>query len=664
MKNTILILIISLFLLTPVFAQQSNYTIKNALDLQRITSPTISPNGKKILFTLFSRDLKENKIKNALWTVDVSTGELRQLTEANIVAFGGRWSPDGKYISYTAVVDGEAQIWLMKSSGANPKKITSLANGATGAVWSPNSDKVIFISSVYKNCKTEAENKKKKEELGKSRIRAKIINEIPYQDVAKWIDDKESHLFIMSLTDLKPYDLTPDVYDISSYNFSPDGKEICFTTNKDKNRAWNYNSDLFTINLDKKTTKKITENPATDFGSLYSPSGKYIAYTAMERADFGLDKLVLCLYNRKDGSITELTKSLDRAVNEYIWAPDENSLIFSSFDEGYSSIYEVTIKDKSIKQLTKKSYNDSLTISPDGKTIYLKRQSINLPPELFSMTMDGNTKKLTDINSYLSKISLNSAEELIFKASDGEFVHGFIVKPPRFDPNKKYPLVCLVHGGPQGAWRNAFAPELDMQLFAAQGYIVAAINIRGSLGYGQKFTDDILGNWGGRPYDDLMEGIDYILENHKYVDGNKMAIAGASYGGYMTNWVMGHTDRFKCAISISGVFNIISLYGAVDSPYIFEWELNANPYIDREAFEKWNPINYASNFKTPCLVVHGEIDYRTPISEGKQLFTALQRNNIPSRFLYFPDESHSIMGTKNTEIWYNTMNSWLKEWLK
>lgn len=660
-----------IFMASAVASEElKRYTFDDFIKVKWVKDPQISPNGKKILFTLEQRDLKENKTKSSIWTVDVASGDLKQFTEDSVRATGAKWSPDAKHISFTQITNGTPQIYLMTSSGKNTKQVTSLTNGASGAVWSADSKNILFASEVYKDCKTEAENKQKK--LEKSKNKARLIEELPYQVFDHWKDDKYSHIFCMSISDLKPIDLINGNIDAppidlggkSDYAFSPDGQYVCYTANTDKNVAYSTNNDLFLVNIKSKETKKLTKNPANDCGVVFSPNGKYVAYTAMDRAGFEADRKVLCIYDFEKSIIRHITRQLDRSVSEYLWTADGKNLIFVCSDEGYSSIYKANVENLKIERLTEKSYNDAITLSSDD-TVYFRRQSMIKPPELYSINLKSNAvKKHTDMNPEFTKISMHKPEEFRFKASDGQEVMGFIVKPYGYKSGEKYPLIYLIHGGPQGEWSDDFHQRWNTQLFAGMGYAVAAVNFRGSSGFGQKFTDGVSKNWGGRPYEDLMEGIDHILNTYDYVDGTKMSCVGASYGGYMVNWIMGHTDRFKCAVSLSGVFNTVSEYGTTEELWFPEWEFGGTPYKNRELYEKWNPINYVNNFKTPCLVIHGEEDYRVPVSESKQLFTALKRNGVPAQFLYFPDECHFVRKPQNMSLWYSTMSNWFGKWLK
>lgn len=652
-------------------SQPSLYTFNDFMKVKWIKEPVLSPNGKKILFTMEKKNLEENKAMSSICAVSTETKEITSFTPENGRAYSAKWSPDGKKIAFIKSEDGDAQLWVMTSTGKNPVKITDMAFGASDPSWSPDSKRLIFSSSVYAGCATNAENKAKKEAKEKSKVQARIITELPYQVFDHWRDDLYSHLFIINADGTGLKDLTPGKYDTPpidlgsscDYSFSPDGKEVCYVTNKDKNLAWSTNNNLFTISLEDGKTKQITEGKGNDCGAVYSPDGRYIAYTSMSRAGFEADMRVLSVYDRKTGESKKISESLDRSIHDFQWMPDGESLIGNADNDGFCSVYRIWLNGKA-QEITKNLTCDSPFPSKDGKTIYFRQHKTTQPPAIKGIpTEGGEISTVADINPQFANYIMNEPEHFHFKASDGVEVQGFIVKPANYVEGKKYGLVYLIHGGPQSSWTDDFHQRWNTQLFAAQGYAVATVNFRGSTGWGQDFTDAISKNWGGRPYDDLMEGLDYMLEKYSFIDKDRMAAVGASYGGFMVNWIMGHTDRFACAISHSGVFNTISEYGTTEELWFPEWEMGGTPYENRELYEKWNPVNYVNNFKTPCLVIHGDEDYRVPVSESKQLFTALKRKGVPAQFLNFPDECHFVRKPQNLQLWYKTMNSWIKRWL-
>jgi dipeptidyl aminopeptidase/acylaminoacyl peptidase len=411
------------------------------------------------------------------------------------------------------------------------------------------------------------------------------------------------------------------------------------------------------------TTKNISNNPANDSQPLYSPDGKYIAYQMMRRPGFEADQRQLVLNERSTGKLINLTGGFNVSVNEVVWLPDSKSLFFNADDKGNVSIFKVNVKDRKITIVHNKGGNTSLRLTPDGKMLILGKESINMPNELFSMDVNGrNLKQLTTINTgRILQLEMNALEDFWFEGAEGVRVQGFLLKPPFFDATIKYPMIFLVHGGPQDQWSDEFHYRWNVQMFASRGYVVVMVNPRGSTGYGQTFTDEISRDWGGKVYEDLLKGLDYVLKTYPFIDSSHLAAAGASYGGYMMNWFLGHTDRFQCIVSHDGVFNPASAYGTTEELWFNEWEFGGTPYENPELYRKWSPMEFVKNFKTPTLVIHSQMDYRLDVSEGFQLFTALQRQGIKSKMLYFPDEGHFVTKPQNAELWYKTVLDWIDE---
>jgi dipeptidyl aminopeptidase/acylaminoacyl peptidase len=391
------------------------------------------------------------------------------------------------------------------------------------------------------------------------------------------------------------------------------------------------------------------------------------------------------LYDRKAGTSKELSTDFDRWVGELIWAPDSQNIFIGAEDRGRELIGVASISG-GVKPLITNTSSAGVTVSSDGKTLAFTRSSLTMPAEVFAANSDGSgVRQLTQTNAALmAQLDLNPAEDFEYEgaktpvphtASLGKvkasiyigpgkagLIHGFIVKPPQFDKSKKYPMVLLIHGGPQGAWPDSWGYRWNYQMWAARGYVTVLINPHGSTGYGQAFTEQISGDWGGAAYEDLMKGVDHVVKLG-YVDPNRIGAAGGSYGGYMVNWILGHTDRFKALVSHAGVYNLTSMY-ATEELWFADWEFKGTPWDNLELYTKWSPHLSAKNFKTPTLVVHGELDYRVPVGEGLQLFSTLQRKGVPSKLLYFPDEGHWVLKPQNSELWYKTVLDWLDQWLK
>jgi dipeptidyl aminopeptidase/acylaminoacyl peptidase len=482
-----------------------------------------------------------------------------------------------------------------------------------------------------------------------------------------------------------PRDLTPGDYDApvfslggqDNYAFSPDGQEICYTSNHDRNPAASTNNDLWIVPISGGAAKNITaDNPASDSTPLYSPDGKYIAYRAQQRPGYESDRFRLMLYDRKTGEKKNLTEDFDRWVGSFVWSPTADSIFFAAEQSGESPVFMSKFDDNEGKpSLIIHGYNDDLAIVKSNSSLFFTRMSIAGPSEIFREELATDyalePTRVTDINRQVfSAVTTTPVTSFRFSGAHDDKVEGFLVKPPNFDPGKKYPVKFLIHGGPEGAWGDDWSYRWNAELFASptpstsSGYVVIMINFHGSTGYGQKFIDAINGDWGGAPFEDLMKGLDYAEKTYPFVDKDRECALGASYGGYMINWILGHTDRFKCLVSHDGMFNAESAWGSTEELWFNDWEFKGTPYDNRALYEKWSPHQYAKNFKTPTLVIHGQKDYRLDVSEGFQLFTTLQMEGVPSKMLYFPDEGHWVLKPQNSQLWYKTVNDWVDQWTK
>lgn len=655
-----------------VFAQQKRIlTIDDLWAMQRIGGVSLSPDGKTLAFSLSSFSMELNKGNSDIYIINSDGSNLLPLVNSEKNESTPKFTPDGKKLSYIF----NNQIWLCYLDGSNKTQLTDIYSGVTDYVWSNDGSKILFTSSVYPDCFNDECNKTKDELKEKSKVKASLFTELMYRHWNDWRGDKRSHLFVFDVMTKVSVDITlfskSDVPPIAlgstkDFTFSPDGKEVAFTTNKDEFLATSTNNDIFLINLsdvkngEKTSSKKISVSKGNDNQPVYSPDGKYIAYCSMERAGFEADKQRLMLYDRKTGTSKSLTDNVDLSVSEIVWSPDSKSIYFNAYNEVYESVYKLDLTTQKVSTLLKEYHNTSLMISPNGKLLYFKQQRSNMPHEIFSLSSDGkNMKQISSVNkARLDDIEMNSIETFWSKGADDTPVQSIIIKPPFFDASKKYPMIFLIHGGPQGGWNDNFHYRWNMQAFAAQGYVVVAPNPRGSTGYGQKFTDEISGDWAGKVYIDLMNAYDYAIANLSFIDGKNTFAAGASYGGYMINWIAGHTDRFNALVSHAGVFNLESMYGTTEELWFNEWEFKGTPWTNRELYEKISPHRYIHNCKTPVLVVHGAYDFRVPEEQAFQLFTSLQRLGVPSQFLYFPDETHFISKPQNARLWWKTVFDW------
>jgi dipeptidyl aminopeptidase/acylaminoacyl peptidase len=641
-------------------------TFNDFIRIQRVSDPNLSPDGQLIAFVVAAVDKAANRSNSDIWIVPARGGEIQRLTSSPQADFNPRWSPDGRKIAFISTRSGSAQVWMIPVAGGEATQVTNISTGATGVAWSPKGNYLLFISSVFPDCPDDDCNRKKTEAAEASKVKARIYDSLLYRHWNSWADGTRSHLFAVPLEGGQAIDLTPGDYDTPplalggalDYAVSPDGSEVCFVRNIDSEfrLSLGTNNDIFTVPIKGGEIRAITSNRANDNNPLYSPDGRFIAYRAMARPGFEADKYSLILYDRSAQKITNLTDTLDYSVDELLWSSDSSALFFTAEDKGRMAVFKVSLADPRPEKIIDGRYMTSLTVSPDGKSLIFLKQAIDQPADIFALSLESKeVQRLTDINrELLSRIRMNPAEEFWFEGGAREKIHGFLLKPPSFDPSRKYPLVMLIHGGPQGAWNDNFHYRWNAQMFASPGYVVAMINFHGSTGYGQRFTDSISGDWGGKPYQDIMLGLDYLLATYPFIEKTRLAAAGASYGGYMIDWIEGQTARFQCLISHSGVFDLRSMHGSTEELWFPEWEFRGTPWTSPQQYEKWSPSSYVGNFKTPCLVIHSQNDFRVPLSQGLQFFTSLQRMRVPSKLLYFPDEDHFIQKPQNAELWWAT----------
>ncbi len=677
-------------------AAKKAFTFDDMMQLKRIGDFTVSPDGKWVTFSATDVSLADNTKKTHLWIVPTAGGESKRLTPQNGPGEDRlRFAPDGKRVLFVSDRDGSSQVWVQGFDGevgaltGSPAKVTSISTEADGATWSPDGKQILFVSGVYPDCKDDACNKQRDEEVKKSKVKAKVFTHLLYRHWNAYGNGRRSHLFLVEAdcdvaggnTACTGRDLTPGDHDVppfslggqDQYAFSLDGKEVAFTSNLDEVEATSTNSDVFVLSLGDNAAKPknlTAANKGSDSTPMYSPDGKWIAIRSQFRAGYESDRFRLQLIDRATGKITNLTEKFDRWVDSMSWAPDSKSLYITAGNEGDAPIYQVAIDGGAQPKMLVAHYtDDSPTPTADGKALIFTRNSVAYPNELFRLSLPVSDQSkdsavnLSHLNdAVLGGIQMQPVEPFWFTGSEKHKVQGFIVKPPNFDSSKKYPVKFLMHGGPQGAWGDDWSFRWNPNLFAANGYVVVMINPRGSTGYGQQFVDDVNGDWGGRPYKDLMMGLDYVEKTYPYIDKTRECALGASYGGYMADWILANTTRFACIVSHDGMFNPESAYGTTEELWFNEWEFKGTPWTNRALYRKWSPMLKATSMKTPTLVVHGQLDYRLDVSEGFQLFTTLQRQKVPSKMLYFPDEGHWVLKPQNSQLWWKTVTEWVDQW--
>lgn len=673
------IVVISLLILSALaFAEKRAMTVEDLWAMKRIGSIELSPDGKWLAFSVTEYDMEKNSGNSDIYLMPAEGGEPRRLTSRPGTDTAPKWKPDGSGIGFISTRNGSAQIYFLSLAGGEAEQLTDFPVDVEDFVWSPQGDRIAFSANVYAKASSLEESAEMDKKKADSKVKARVIDHLLFRSWNRWTEGKRTHVFVCDTNGENFIDLTPGEYDAppldlgghGDFVFSPDGKELAFVSNHDPMPAASTNNDIFLVPVSGGEAQNITaENHAVDNQPLYSPDGRYLAYSAMKRPGFEADQYEIIIRDRKSGEIRSLTESFDRNPSEVIWAPDSKSLFFTAQDAGRVKIYRVGLKSGKIEELVLDSKNGEIKISPNGTTLYFARESVTSPDEIFAF--DLKSKKTTQLSflnrELLAQLELNPVEDFWFDSFDGQKTHGLLLKPPFFDPAKKYPLLFLIHGGPQGMWDDSFHYRWNAPLFAAPGYVVVMVNPRGSKGYGQKWCDAVSKDWGGGPYKDLMAGLDWVLEEYDFIDEDKLVAAGASYGGFMINWIATHTDRFKALVSHAGVFDQKSMYGETEELWFPEWEFGGTPYEHPELYEKHSPSTYVANFKyykTPTLVIHGEHDYRVPFTQGFQMFTALQRMGVPSRLIFFPDETHFVTKPQNARLWWTEIFAWFDKWLQ
>lgn len=675
-------LVVFLMTLGVIFAQPNEKKPFDAWALQRLvrlSEARVSPDGSTVAFVGARVSLLRNNIEKHIYTIPLDGGESTRITFAGKSNQHPSWSPNSRHLAFVSDRSGSPQVWLMDYEGGSARQLTNLAGGADSVVFSPDGKRILFTSLIYPDCGADNGcNKERLQQKIDNPVKATMYTGLLYRHWDKWADGRKRQMFVLDVDETNkeesPRGLTPTQFDVppfslsssDAYDVSPDGFEVCFTMNAESDPATSINSDLYVIPIEGGEPIAITSNLATDTSPVYSPDGNYIAYRAHRRPGFESDRFELMIFNRATGEISNLTETLDRSVTGVAWAPDSSRLFFTAEDHGREPIYTVPVGGGGINlAVFGDAHHADVQLLPDGQSVVYTGHSGSHPVEIFrGYSSGGPPEQLTSLNEeVLGEYAVAPFEEVIYESIDGMSVSGFEVKPPGFSFENEYPLLVLIHGGPQGAWGESWSYRWNAQVFAGAGYVVFMPNPRGSTGYGQAFTDAITGEWGGMVYEDILSGVDYLLRR-PYINSTKIVAAGGSYGGYMINWILGHTDRFQAVVSHAGLYDLASFFGATEELWFPLWEFYGPPWKNQEMYQKWSPATFAEKFNTPTLIIHGQRDYRVPVTQGMQLFTALQLRKIPSQFLYYPDEGHWITKPRNSVHWYQNVTGWLKRWLE
>jgi dipeptidyl aminopeptidase/acylaminoacyl peptidase len=678
---------------------------------QRVAAPQISPDGKHVVYQVTTVNLAENTSSTALWVV-ASDGRTppRQLTDPKGKRDANpRWSPDGKAILFESNRSGSSQLWVVPAEGGEPKQLTTISTGASHGIWSPDGTHIAFVSAVYPEfsdkpfAESDKLNKQKDEAIEKSAVTARVFTRLFFRHWDSYVEDKRQHLFVMpyspdsrpGLAAGTPRDVTPgdrDAFPTSStfssgddFTFTPDGKHLVFTAVPAENEAWSTNYDICRVSITNTSPKWETltaANPAADSGPKFSPDGTKLAWRAQKQPGYEADKWDIVVADVKpDGTLAgkprNVTAATDVSVEEFTWLAGIG-LAFTADYNGTTALFQVGQDRPPVRQPLPGLVGSIASLSAPAKVadICCTTASMTAPAEvgLASFWLKNPrgegplTRQLSRANEkLLDQLDLPRPESVKVPVEGGVKMQMWVLKPPGFDPQKKWPVAYLVHGGPQGAWSDAWSYRWNPSLWAAQGYVVVLPNPRGSTGFGQKFVDEITGDWGGKCYRDLVAGLDYV-EKLPYVDTDRIGAAGASFGGYMMNWfaVNDIAKRFKCLITHCSVWNFESMWGTTDELWFDEWEHGGLPWEKPGKYREFSPHTRAAKLrenKTPMLVIHNDLDFRCPIGQGHELFTTLQRLGVPSRMVNFPDEGHWVLKPKNSQRWHQEVFAWLAKYV-
>jgi dipeptidyl aminopeptidase/acylaminoacyl peptidase len=649
-------------------------TVDDMWAVQRVGSPVLSPDGKTAAYTVTAYDMEENRGNADIWLVPVLGGPPRRLTSNKASDTSPAWSPDGRRIAFISKRDDDkaAQIYVISVDGGEAERVTDMPLGASGPRWFPDGKRIAFVSRVVAGAESPAETKKALEAREKNKVKARVSESRLVRFWDRWLTDNEyPHIFTVDVASRKVTDLLPgskryfELLDGSGdFDISPDGAWVAFAANSAAEPYRTLNQDVFLVPSVGGDVKNLTaDNPADDKTPVFSPDGKSIAY-GLERKDDGWpDYTRLAVKDLASGKTTVLTEGWENGAGRPSWSADGRALVFTAEARARTNIYAEPIAGGAPRLVWKGGRAAGVQLAPAGQVVF-SYTTLDRPPELASVGLDGTGfRTLTSVNDALmAKVDLGKTEELTFRGAAGDEVQMFVVYPPGFDPARKYPLVQMIHGGPIGTFGDDFGFRWNAHAFAAPGYVVAMVNFHGSSSFGQKWVESILGAHADKPFEDVMKATDVLVKKGS-VDTSRMAAAGGSYGGFLVDWIAGHTDRFKALVSHAGVYDLLG-QSASDAGWGRQWSYGGYPFTNLENVERQSPNRFAKNFVTPMLVIHNDLDYRVPMTQGLELYGVLTAKGVPARLVSYPDENHWVLKPQNSKHWYGEVLGWLARWLK
>lgn len=675
---------------------------RDLLDVDRVSAPAVSPDGRHVAYVTARGSVKENKMRSTVRMLDLRTGRSRELTPGPGSHSAPAWSPDGRSIAFTSDREEGPQVWVLPLEGGEARRVTDGPGGAGQPLWSPDGTRIAFsrrvvVSPHARGVRGEPTHQQAYG-LPNDKSSARIETELLFRHWDEWREMHRGHVFIVDAGSGEMADATPgdaDVPPISlggvrDFVFSPDGRELAYVKNPDRVVTLSTSNSVFVQRISGirrvGRARGVSDTKACDSDPVYSPDGRYLAYLGCARPGYEADRRRVKLLDRRTGRTRVLTEALDRSAHMLEFTGDGRHIVFNAQDRGRVSVYRVPVAGGPVVQLTEGTTNEEFQLIHGTRDMLVVRDSTTEPADLWRVTpgrgmepliapgarpkgmprdAGARARRLTRHGAALGgRAKMNGIEEFWYEGADGDPVHGWVVRPPRFDPERRYGAVLIVHGGPQSAFLDQFHYRWCVQMFASQGLVAVQLNPRGSSGYGERFQDQISLDWGGRCYEDIMRGLDFVLGRCPFIDPDRVAAAGASFGGFMVNWFLGHTDRFKAIVSHDGIFQAETMAYSTDELWFERWEHGGMPHEAGADSLRFSPHLHVAKFRTPTLVVHGEQDFRCPPSEGLSLFTALQVMGVESKLLYFPDEGHWVLRPANQEVWYSTVLGWLRDHLR
>jgi dipeptidyl aminopeptidase/acylaminoacyl peptidase len=668
---------------TGAMAAPRGLTVEDLVSMERVGSPALSPDGSRVVYTVRSTDMAKNRGHTELWMIDLRAAKPvpQQLTNHTASSSDPEWAPGGDAVYFLSSRSGSSQVWRLPLSGGEASMVTSLPVDVDNFRLSPSGERIALGLSVFRDCPDLACTKSRAEEIGKTKASGRVYDRLFVRHWDTWNDGRNSVLYSapvdatgrvsanpVSLTGMLDGDVPSKPFgDHDEYRFSPDGKTIVFSARiAGKTEAWSTNFDLYTVPAEGGAAPRnlTAENDAWDAKGVYSPDGRTIAYLAMTRPGFEADRFHIVLLDVATGKKRHVAENWDRSPGGMQWSADGKSLIVDAEDVGNHKLFSIDVDSGKVSALTGPGAIGAFDVRKD--TVAYTQSNLTSGAQLFAMTLGAKSRQLTNQNAArLADVRWGEYEQFSFAGANGDTVQGYVMKPWNAEPGRKYPIAFLVHGGPQGSFGNGWSYRWNPQIYAGAGYAAVFIDFHGSTGYGQKFTDAISGDWGGKPLEDLKKGLAAAVAKYPWLDREKSCALGASYGGYMMNWIEGNwSDGFKCIVNHDGVFDARGMAFSTEEQWFTDWENGGAYFAVPENHERFNPVNYVKNWKTPMLVVQGDLDFRIPTAQGLSTFTALQRRGIESKLLFFPDENHWVLKPANSVLWHHTVLNWLDSHLK